>query len=326
MAKTLGGGGRKKSGGSPIFTVLLVIMMLAVLGAGGFLVYQKVLAPQDQVVQDPTQDPNFVQTVSVAVVQETVKVGDPIDENTVAFMDIRADSTYPENTVFSGGVDLDGSSVFALDIEPNTILTSSMVWDPEMDEVLDDTSRVVVVSGLTSSKKLEEGDYIDIRFRTTSTKDNLSYADEVVLAKKRVIDASGSKVTLHLTEKEQLILNVAQVDVTYINSNSKDLGNIKASLYTTVYANPSQEAAIASYTNPEIEKQILENPILVQQAQEALENGTSFDLTGGQTVDIEQPSTDPNQTTDPNQVTDPSQAGQDSSVSAGETSGETVSP
>ena len=326
MAKTLGGGGRKKSGGSPIFTVLLVIMMLAVLGAGGFLVYQKVLAPQDQVVQDPTQDPNFVQTVSVAVVQETVKVGDPIDENTVAFMDIRADSTYPENTVFSGGVDLDGSCVFALDIEPNTILTSSMVWDPEMDEVLDDTSRVVVVSGLTSSKKLEEGDYIDIRFRTTSTKDNLSYADEVVLAKKRVIDASGSKVTLHLTEKEQLILNVAQVDVTYINSNSKDLGNIKASLYTTVYANPSQEAAIASYTNPEIEKQILENPILVQQAQEALENGTSFDLTGGQTVDIEQPSTDPNQTTDPNQVTDPSQAGQDSSVSAGETSGETVSP
>lgn len=326
MAKTLGGGGRKKSGGSPIFTVLLIIMMLAVLGAGGFLVYQKVLAPQDQVVQDPTQDPNFVQTVSVAVVQETVKVGDPIDENTVAFMDIRADSTYPENTVFSGGVDLDGSCVFALDIEPNTILTSSMVWDPEMDEVLDDTSRVVVVSGLTSSKKLEEGDYIDIRFRTTSTKDNLSYADEVVLAKKRVIDASGSKVTLHLTEKEQLILNVAQVDMTYINSNSRDLGNIKASLYTTVYANPSQEAAIASYTNPEIEKQILENPILVQQAQEALENGTSFDLTGGQTVDIEQPSTDPNQTTDPNQVTDPSQQMQDGSVGAGDTTGETVAP
>ena len=227
MAKTLGGGGRKKSGGSPIFTVLLVIMMLAVLGAGGFLVYQKVLAPQDQVVQDPTQDPNFVQMVNVAVVQETVKVGDPIDENTVAFMEIRADSTYPENTVFSGGVDLDGSCVFALDIEPNTILTSSMVWDPEMDEVLDDTSRVVVVSGLTSSKKLEEGDYIDIRFRTTSTKDNLSYADEVVLAKKRVIDASGNKVTLHLTEKEQLILNVAQVDMTYINSNSRDLGNIR---------------------------------------------------------------------------------------------------
>lgn len=326
MAKTLGGGGRKKSGGSPIFTILLVIMALAVLGSGGFLVYQRVLAPQNNVVEDPTQDPNFVQTINVAVVQESVKVGDPITDENVAFMDIRADSTYPENTVFSGGVELDGSCVFALDIEPNTVLTNSMVWDPELDEVLDDTSRVVAVSGLTNSNKLEEGDYIDIRFRTTSTKDNLSYADEVVLAKKRVVDVSGSKVTLNLTEEEQVILNVAQVDMAYTNSNSKDLGNIKATLYTTLYANPSQEAAIASYTNPEIEEQIKVNPNLIQQVQDALENGTSVDFSNGETVDIDQSAADPNQVTDPNQVVDPSQAGADGSVDGGVSTGETVAP
>ena len=293
MAKKMGGGGAKKSGGGGGMIMILLVVLMVV--GGGLFTFtrfraaQEVQQQQQQQPQDPTQDPNYVATTPVLVVQEEVHPYEPVTEYNVAIQEVPVNSVYPENTVTAMPDITDNKMIFAVDLLPNTIVTEDMLWDTTLDEDITKTSRTITVNYISTTTKLAAGDYIEIRMKKTITKDTLAYSDEVILAKKRLLAVSGNQLTLNLDEKEQLLMSVASVDKTYTNSNTQLMDNTKADIYCTKYALPQQDAAIATYDNETIRQQLETNPMLIEMALTGqLTGNEGIDITGGQQVPVQQ--------------------------------------
>lgn len=294
MAKKMGGGGKKSGGGGgSMILILLVVIMIA---GGGFFTFTRFQAAkqeqqqqQEPVYTDPTQDPNYVATTPVLVVQEEVHPYEPVTEYNVAIQEVPVNSVFPENVVTSMPDTTDNHIIFAMDMLPNTIITEDMLWDVTLDEDITKTSRTITINYITTTTKLSAGDYIDIRIKKTITKDVLTYSDEVVLAKKRLLAANGNQLTINLDEKEQLMLSVANTDKTFTNSNSKLTDNTKAEIYCTKYALPQQDPATATYDNEIIRHQLETNPMLIEMAlTDQLTGNEGIDISGGQQVPVNQ--------------------------------------
>lgn len=292
MAKKMGGGGHKSGGGgSPIMTILLLAMVLAV-AVGGFMVFKKWKAAQEAPppvdMVDPANDPNAVPMTQVLVAQEEVHTYEAVTEYNVAVQEVPANSVFPEDALTALPT-TDGSVVFGLDILPNTIITESMLWDTTKDEDLDKTARTLTINYVTTTTKLAKGDYIDIRIKKTVTKDNMTYSDEVVLAKKLILAVSGNQITMNLDEREQMVMSIASVDKTFTNSNSQIMNNQKVDIYCTKYATPNLPAATENYDNEIIRQQLATNPMLVEMALNGqLTGNEGIDISGGQQVPVQQ--------------------------------------
>lgn len=292
MAKKMGWGGHKSGGGgSPIMTILLLAMVLAV-AVGGFMVFKKWKAAQEAPppvdMVDPANDPNAVPMTQVLVAQEEVHTYEAVTEYNVAVQEVPANSVFPEDTLTALPT-TDGSVVFGLDILPNTIITESMLWDTTKDEDLDKTARTLTINYVTTTTKLAKGDYIDIRIKKTVTKDNMTYSDEVVLAKKLILAVSGNQITMNLDEREQMVMSIASVDKTFTNSNSQIMNNQKVDIYCTKYATPNLPAATENYDNEIIRQQLATNPMLVEMALNGqLTGNEGIDISGGQQVPVQQ--------------------------------------
>ena len=292
MAKKMGGGGHKSGGGgSPIMTILLLAMVLAV-AVGGFMVFKKWKAAQEAPppvdMVDPANDPNAVPMTQVLVAQEEVHTYEAVTEYNVAVQEVPANSVFPE-AALTALPTTDGSVVFGLDILPNTIITESMLWDTTKDEDLDKTARTLTINYVTTTTKLAKGDYIDIRIKKTVTKDNMTYSDEVVLAKKLILAVSGNQITMNLDEREQMVMSIASVDKTFTNSNSQIMNNQKVDIYCTKYATPNLPAATENYDNEIIRQQLATNPMLVEMALNGqLTGNEGIDISGGQQVPVQQ--------------------------------------
>lgn len=142
-----------------------------------------------------------------------------------------------------------------------------MVVHADLDESVDNTSRLIAVNYVTIDTDVQEGDYLDIRLKKYGNEDGLVYEDSVVLSKKKVYAISGQEITLNLSEKEQLALGVAAVDATQYTAE----GDGKtATLYSTRYVNASQEKAVATYENARLSALINSNPNLIAEAQRQL--------------------------------------------------------
>lgn len=175
----------------------------------------------------------------------------------------------PSNAVTSAA-DIDGL-VTKLNIQPNTIITTDMLVGVDMDEEISDTSHQVAVNYVTLNSKIEKGSYIDIMIKSYSTEGG-SYADRVVLSKKKVLDVSGKTIYLNLNREEELQLGVAAVEAAV--KPTEDNKDIKTVLYAVALASPSQPKAIETYENAELENLISNDPNLIRQAQEALAQQT----------------------------------------------------
>lgn len=247
--------GKKKS--NPGWSVFVAVVLLGMV-AGGFFT-AKNLQNKKSVAASADAAKN---QVSVAVVKTDVETGSALAD---AFsMEIRDRSQVPEDAITDSSVLSD--SVAVIPMCAKTVLTAGMTANPGLDEVADNTNRVVSVNYIVLDDGLQEGDYIDVRLKKYGTNDSFSYSDDVVLAKKKVLSVSGSTVSMSLSEREMLTLGVAAVDAV----TSGKIPNAMATLYSTRYVNAAQEKAVVSYENTELSTLIETNPNLIANAQKEL--------------------------------------------------------
>lgn len=119
-----------------------------------------------------------------------------------------------------------------VDLKAGTIITEDMLYEEGKQTVKD--TRVQEINTVVLPTQLLEGDYIDIRLRFPSGE------NYIVIAKKRVLQATTDTIWIELSEAETLILDNAIVE-SYIVEGSK--------LYATTYAEAGmQEAATPTYS------------------------------------------------------------------------------
>lgn len=117
-----------------------------------------------------------------------------------------------------------------VDIEPNTIITESMIEENSKDS---DSMRMVEYNMISLPSTLEAGQYIDIRIAFSTG------ADFVVASKKYVEDANSTTIWLKIGEKDMMTINCAIIE-SYIIDGVK--------LYATVYTDATQAEIKNTYT------------------------------------------------------------------------------
>lgn len=141
-----------------------------------------------------------------------------------------------------------------IDLTEGTILTQSMVYEPEE---IDPSERYMEYNIMTMPTSLQIGDVVDVRVRLTNAQ------DFIILSQKEVKQIIGQTIGFYVTEEEILILNSAIVE-TYIMPG--------AEIYLSVYTSPfNQKEATGTYmpTN-EVIALINMDPNIVQTAKEKL--------------------------------------------------------
>ncbi len=250
---------KSAKGSSVGWKIFMAVAVVGMIGAGAFTVKNVMNQNAAQAEGDVAGDGQ----VSVAVATADIPAGGTFDGS----YQLKAvdEDLAPTNAIKSGS-EFDGG-VAAIAVGPNTVLTQSMVVHADLDESVDNTSRLIAVNYVTIDTDVQEGDYLDIRLKKYGNEDGLVYEDSVVLSKKRVYAISGQEITLNLSEKEQLALGVAAVDATQYTADGDGKA---ATLYSTRYVNASQEKAVVTYENARLSALINSNPNLIAEAQRQL--------------------------------------------------------
>ena len=140
--------------------------------------------------------------------------------------------------------------VFREDVIGNSFITRSMLCPQDTDELFDNTTREITVNSIEVPANITEGDYVDIRFRVSSSELQMALTDEIVLAKKEIIAKEGTSIILRLSEKEQMLLAAAAIENTITPTLPYTDGFKKTTmLYATKYVSITQPAAEVTYSN-----------------------------------------------------------------------------
>lgn len=172
---------------------------------------------------------NKIEKKKVIVAIQPVKKGQAINKDMVILMDIFK-NYLPANTLDS--IDVVNGKIANIDLEPNTILTSTMVSDISTfyheDERLKDYE-------IQSNIGLTEGKFIDVEF---VKKDGTTC---VVLAKKKVIRVlEGGKIVFQTSLRERQLMNRAMQEIKDQQGGKLDI---------SVYLDDLQPASQVTY-NP----------------------------------------------------------------------------
>lgn len=167
---------------------------------------------------------------NVYTVSERIAKGGEIPE----LKPIAIDSTkVPQNALTSSFfTDDDGNPrtfKALVDIEPNTIITQSMVEEDSEDS---ESLRRLEYNMLTLPSTLKKETYIDIRLSLASG------MDFIVVSKKYVEDCNSSTIWLELGERDMMTLNCAIID-SYIIEGSK--------IYVVPYSDATQAEVSTTY-------------------------------------------------------------------------------
>lgn len=141
--------------------------------------------------------------------------------------------------------------VLRISLAPNTILTESMLADKEENYKMDNTARYRDVDFITLNPTLQVGDVVDVRYieYEIDSNDGTLKRNDVVVAKKEVVNLGNKVVTLELSADELTLLQSAAVEMDSINDKTKET-NCRAELILTTYKQPTlQKASIVTYTN-----------------------------------------------------------------------------
>lgn len=141
--------------------------------------------------------------------------------------------------------------VLRISLAPNTILTESMLADKEENYKMDNTARYRDVDFITLNPTLQVGDVVDVRYieYEIDSHDGTLKRNDVVVAKKEVVNLGNKVVTLELSADELTLLQSAAVEMDSINNKTKET-NCRAELILTTYKQPTlQKASIVTYTN-----------------------------------------------------------------------------
>lgn len=232
--------------------VMVAIMFLACVVAAVVLMAQKGVIN----IKGITPEPPAPQDIRVvAYVSEAYGAGtDALDAISYYTYDANEgktlvpDDILTEAEVQAGEVD---GYVLKEDVVANTFVTRSMLCPLDTENLYNDTTRQVTVSFIDLTNGIEEGDFVDVRFRVSSEMGETALRDDIVLAKKQVLARSGNVLTLPLDEDEQLLLAAAGVERTiYLNQrNISDEERRTATLYVTEYMGLAQPAAKVTYSN-----------------------------------------------------------------------------
>lgn len=210
-------------------------------------------------------------TLSVAYLDAAAGAG--TDASSVVTYHTVSDGTIVSDDCITKDDDITGY-VLKTDVQANTMLTWSMLSVSQNTNGLDNTARYVEVSYVDLQSYLKVGDYIDIRLKTYNTTQgkkadvaanpDAEYRDDVVVAKKEVVALDGTTMTLSMSEEELLLLQAAGVDMTIVNSTKNDT-ETAATLYVTIYVNPTlQKAHTVTYSNDDVVQMLRKNPGLAE--------------------------------------------------------------
>lgn len=141
-------------------------------------------------------------------------------------------------------------------LKQGTILGASMLY---MDDLTDDSLRLVEFNMITLPSTVYLGEYIDVRIAMPTGE------DYIVLTKKCVESINGETIGMYLTEAEILTMSGAIVDAYTMKASN---------IYAIKYVEPGmQEKAEQTYmVKQSILEQMTRNPNIVSEASAALAN------------------------------------------------------
>lgn len=121
-------------------------------------------------------------------------------------------------------------------IPNNSILTSNDIYDPDLEDVVLNSSRWVLIDFLPIYG-VSEGQFIDIRIKSNNIRGDRGVVDEIVISKKliRQLSPDGRSMQLVLSEAEIQNLNSAVVEA------ATDV-NQAYQLYMTTYVDPANQS------------------------------------------------------------------------------------
>lgn len=165
------------------------------------------------------------ETITVCILNKTVKSGTTITSNDIITKNVSKDSAPSDATtqVING--------VAKIDLNAGTVLGASML-NTTTDTLTADL-REQEYNMITLPTNLTNGDFIDIRLQLPNG------GDYIVISKKQVLNCNSSTVWLKMNEEEILTMSNAIIEY-YIMAGSK--------LYATKYTDPgTQTASIPTY-------------------------------------------------------------------------------
>lgn len=237
----------------PIHIISIIIIIL--IGVPIFYGYNKYLLPH--IKEKAVQEYEKNTSIKVAVLAQDLTLGSEL-MNKVRY-ELRNKDELPDDYV-SEQFNL-SPYLSKIDLKEDTLLTKSMLIDPNLDETVIDSSRVLEINYVVNNQNLKEGDFIDIRLKKYSEEDPLNCHDYIVVTKKKVLQNDGSSIYLKLNEDEIQKLGIAAVDAV-----AKD--DLEGELYSTVYVDPyNQEKAVVNYlSTSSLQEKIQNNPNIINNA------------------------------------------------------------
>lgn len=232
---------QRKARNSFLLGMLIMLVIGAIVGTILYMQIMKLKQAEQQRVANSTD---------IYVLTEDVKSGAEITglkkvsiESKIATSDIATPS------------DLDEYPVAKIDIPKGAFLSKSMITTAEEKTTKD--LRIEEFNMILLPSDLAENDFVDIRLRLSNGQ------NYIVLAKKRILQASQNTIFLKLTEEEILTMSNAIVE-SYISSGSL----LEAVKYETAGI---QEAATPTYNVSQAVYNLIQtNPNIVENAKSAL--------------------------------------------------------
>lgn len=157
-------------------------------------------------------------------------------------------------------------------IAANSIITVNNTYDPEMQDPILSTSRIVQI-GYIETPGIEVGDFIDVRLKVSVGNKLETFRDDIVCSKKEVLskDEAGN-IQLMLSESEILNLNSAVIEA----ANQEQ----QAMIHVAKYLDPAnQPKAIVNYDGKGIkyaEKELLEAQDVLRKNQNDKDSSTEI--------------------------------------------------
>ena len=202
-----------KLGGLVLVTVAIVV------GAYQFFIL-KIYAREvrESTITEITSDNSGY--VTAYILTDEVKQGDPIDEKLLSRVE-KESSQVPDNCI----KDLSSlkNTVARIHLSKNTVITGDMLID--MQQEISDVVKNQDFNWIKIHAFLEKGNYVDIHYK------QLDGTDNVVAAKKKVINLSGSIFSTNITDLEREYINNATVRAAVTGGE----------LYTTIYPDPENQ-------------------------------------------------------------------------------------
>lgn len=187
----------------------------------------------------------------VVVAGDNLKQGQAVDAGKLI------EEEMPVGFIPQGAVDTKaglGQRVPRIDIAKGTVLSDGLLVEPE--KMIVPELRTQDFFNIKKFYALKKGDVVDIRLKRADG------TDEVVAAKKQIIDIVNGMVSFNIIDTERLNLNYATVEC---------LAS-RGEMYTTLYVDPiNQPAAPVTYApNQQVLNMVRNNPDVVEQAKKTL--------------------------------------------------------